>query len=171
LRAHEPTWSTDGKQIAYGERKDNVEKLQSMRLHMIDLARHTNEELPDSLGLWTARWSPDGRWIAALTIDSKAVVMLDVAKKTRSEIARFTFMENPVWSPDSLWLYGETRDDVNGRAIYRVRFDGSVKERAADLRGFPTPSEHWFGVAPNGGIIGTRSVKVSDIYALECNFP
>lgn len=165
-----PTWSADGRHIVYGEALDPSRRA-GMRLRVIDTKRRTIEAWPDSEGLWTARWSPDGRFIAALTTDSKAVVILDVARKTRKEIARFHYISNPMWSANSAWIYSEVDELPQGKAMYRVHFDGARVERIAELAGFTSPPDRWFGVTPNGTIIGARSVTVSDIYALECEFP
>lgn len=165
-----PTWSNDGRRILYGERLD-PSKPKTLCIRVIDTATRKVDVWPDTDGLWTARWSPDGRYIAALTTDSKSVVVLDLDKGTRREIARFAFIGNPAWSADSRWIYGEVSELPEGRAVYRLHPDGTNVERLVDLTKFHTYGERWFGVTPGGEVIGTRSVYVSDLYALECEFP
>jgi serine/threonine protein kinase/Tol biopolymer transport system component len=69
----DPTWSHDGKQIAFG-RQDVPE---SQVINVLDLATHQLSVLPGSQGTFSPRWSPDGRFLAALSSDSQKLVLFD----------------------------------------------------------------------------------------------
>src|SRR4029077_1786569 len=56
-----PSWSPDGKSLIYAN--VNCSGTQACGVRRVDLSRGTTEAVPDSQGLRTARWSPDGRHI------------------------------------------------------------------------------------------------------------
>jgi eukaryotic-like serine/threonine-protein kinase len=59
----DPVWSPDGGAIAFG---GNPGVLPLIPIRMLDLKTHEVSTLPGSDGLFSPRWSPDGRYMAAL---------------------------------------------------------------------------------------------------------
>jgi len=59
----DPNWSPDGAMIAYGgeSQRENAE------IRTIDIRTGRISILPGTQGLWSPRWSPDGRRFAALS--------------------------------------------------------------------------------------------------------
>jgi len=55
---------------------------------VLDLKSHQISTLPGSRGLFAARWSPDGRYIVALTADSLRVVLFDFQTQKWSQLAK-----------------------------------------------------------------------------------
>jgi len=69
-----PTWSRDAKQIVFSDVPGQFHQGTGNEvLHVYDLKTHDLSSLPGSKGLWTSRWSPDGRYIAALTVADQEV--------------------------------------------------------------------------------------------------
>ena len=67
-----PTWSPDGGQVAFGGMTQPPARTTGqLVIHILRLKTHQLSDVPGSEGLWRARWSPDGRYIAALTEDSQ----------------------------------------------------------------------------------------------------
>src|SRR5208282_554132 len=60
----DPAWSADGKQIAFG-RIGFVGSTEKVALQLMDLTTHQVSVIPGSDGLFSPRWSPDGRYVAA----------------------------------------------------------------------------------------------------------
>jgi hypothetical protein len=50
-------------------------------IHILNLKTHQVSDVPGSEGLWTARWSPDGRYIAALMEDSPLISRYNSAQE------------------------------------------------------------------------------------------
>lgn len=166
-----PTWSADGKFVVFGDLLNRKDK-SAMALHRLDVEKKTVTTLPGTSGLWTPRWSPDGRYIAALTADSKVLMLYDVRLETWVELAQFEYFDNPTWSQDGRYIYGnEVGNNAIREGLYRVRLKDHFVEKIADLAGFPWALQAWVGVTPSGIPIGLHGVVMQDVYALDCDFP
>jgi Tol biopolymer transport system component/DNA-binding winged helix-turn-helix (wHTH) protein len=101
----DPSWSTDGESLVYGRVNDALGKENSERtLHIVNLKTGQIDQIPGSEGLFSPRWSPDGRYIAALTLDQRQVRLYDVAAKTWRTLPVDSGAD-PAWSSDSRYLY------------------------------------------------------------------
>ena len=69
----DPDWSPDGDRIIFGSVPADTESA----LRVLDLNTHHVSELPGSRGLFSPRWSPDGRYIVAMPADSLSLVIFD----------------------------------------------------------------------------------------------
>jgi DNA-binding winged helix-turn-helix (wHTH) protein/Tol biopolymer transport system component len=134
--AADPSWSPDGKSLVFGRVNDYMGKENAERtLHILHLDSNQIEEVPGSDGLFSPRWSPDGHWIAALTLDQRQVRLFDVASRTWKTLP-VPSGADPVWSSDSRYLYIHASLDP-AQPIDRISIpDGRVTElaRLADSR-------------------------------------
>lgn len=83
--------------------------------------------MPGSGNLFSPRWSPDGRFIAALSLDQRQVRLYDVARQTWASLAVASGAD-PVWSSDSRFLYLHASLDP-AQPIDRISIpDGHVQQ-------------------------------------------
>jgi WD40 repeat protein len=69
-------------------------------LQIINLATGQVEGVPNSDGLFSPRWSPDGRYILALSLDQRQVRLFNVATKTWTTLP-VSSGADPIWAADS----------------------------------------------------------------------
>jgi eukaryotic-like serine/threonine-protein kinase len=165
----DPDWSPDGTSVVFScNTADPTAGLNRDRavLRLVDPQSGRISVLPGSQGLWSPRWSPDGRSLAAFSIAHPPHLML-YDLKTHEQRDLFGPVDGawPAWSRDSRNLYFAE----NSGKEHRVRIsDGSVESLAdfPDLVG-----NGWVGLTPDGSLIATRQTGSTEIYALDVKFP
>ena len=133
--AADPSWSADGLSLVYGREPDLMGKEAGPRnLQIVNLSTHQTETIPDSEGLFSPRWSPDGRWIVALSLDQKRLMLFNTTQRRWQQLVS-TSAADPVWSKDSKAVYVHAFL-ADGEPILRVSVpDGSMRT-VADLTNF-----------------------------------
>ena len=134
--AADPSWSADGQSLVFGRVNDAMGKENAARtLSVLTLASGAVDQVPGSDGLFSPRWSPDGRYVAALTLDQRQVRLFTVATRSWTTLA-VTSGADPIWSSDSRSLFLHASLDPS-QPIERVSIpDGHVEVivRLADAR-------------------------------------
>ena len=102
------TWSPDAKQVAFARPSYGID-LGELEIQTYDLATRQASTVPGSRGLFSPRWSPDGRHLAALSSDSKKLMLFDfeIRKWTDWLRAEDGTVGYPVWSKDGKSIYIE----------------------------------------------------------------
>jgi len=168
-------WSPDGSSLVFGSDGDvrNKEPIQT-----IDLGSKRVSGLPGSSGLFSPRWSPDGRYIAAMTKEHPfKLMLLDLSTQKWAE--RFGFeMGYPSWSHDGKYIYFQSwHDPVKhiGERIVRLRLSDRKVENMVDVEavgrlttGTIVP---WLGLAPDDSPLFARDISTSEIFALDVEWP
>jgi eukaryotic-like serine/threonine-protein kinase len=164
--AYDPTWSADGNSIAFGQQPPG-----KLAIRILNLKTHQVSIVPGSGGLWSPRWSPDGRYIAALSSDVKTLLLFDFKSNKWTELARAHF-EYPSWSRDSAYIYFNTGGD--DAAFFKVRIRDRKLERIVSLKNLPRNAGifgAWAGLAPDGSPLFLRDSNFDEIYALDWDAP
>ena len=148
---------------------------ESTAVHSLDLRTRQVTTLPESLGLWSPRWSPDGRYLVAETVDSQQLKLFDFTKQKWEPLAEAPgqLLGYTTWSHDSRYVYFNVYDETNNR-VFRVSVEERHKpELVVDLGSLHTLSNYgkWFTLAPDGSVLTLRDTSIRDIYALDVRFP
>ena len=167
--AADPSWSPDGKSIVFGGTNDVMGKDNATRsLQIVNLASGALQEVPGSTGLFSPRWSPDGRYIAALTLDQRQVRLYTVATQTWTTLA-VPSGADPVWSPDSHFLFIHASLDP-AQPIDRVSIpDGHVDEvvRLADSREHDAVDYVFGGLTQDNRPLISARIFTGNFYSLD----
>ena len=158
----DPSWSPDGAALVFGAQ--SVERTEGPVLEIMDLKTQRISKLPGSQGLWSARWSPDGRYIAAL--DPKFhLALYNTETRARTELTSIG-AGYPSWSADSQYIYFENNGSTEW---YRVRIKDGKVEQMASISGLKMSPAGlgWIGLTPDGSLISARDAGSSEIYALD----
>jgi len=165
-----PTWSPDGSRLAFGGLVNAADRTPGpLVIHIFDLKERHLSIVPGSEGLWTARWSPDGRYIAALTEDSRSLMLLDFRALKWTKVLTLGQILDLRWSRQGKSIYLTAAPPEGEPALFRVKIPGHQPERLTGM-GNTSPSG-WLGLAPDDSPLLVRQVSGEEIYALECQFP
>jgi Tol biopolymer transport system component len=163
-------WSPDGNSLVFGSDIRNKEPIQT-----IDLGSKRVSALPGSSGLFSPRWSPDGRFIAAMTKETAFKLMLfDFSTQKWTEVFG-SQMSYPSWSHDGKYIYFQNWHDRFGERIVRLRLSDRKVENIVDVKdvGRLTTGTivDWLGLAPDDSPLFARDISTSEIFALDVEWP
>jgi len=165
----DPDWGPGGAAIVFGRLPDYAAEATAPKdIRILDLASRKLSVLPDSTGMFSPRWSPDGRYIAAMTLDQHRLMVFDRTTSKWSTVAEGV-IHNPVWSRDGRNLYFQSlkEDEV---PIFRVSIADRRLERICDRSvASSADSITFWGLAPDDGPIGSSRFYSADVYGLRWN--
>jgi Tol biopolymer transport system component len=166
---HDPTWSPDGNAVML----DYKGSVPDSSIQVLNLQTHTVTELPASKGIYSPRWSPDGRYVAALTSVDHKLMLFDFKTQKWEELGG-SGASFPNWSKDAKYVFFALgaagapvfyRVEIATRKIEEVARLGNA-HLAEGVLGGP-----WRGVTPHGSPLIAREAGTQEIYALDVDFP
>ena len=143
----------------------------------MDLQTQNRTSVPGSEGLWSARWSPDGKYLVALKNDpeagcSNAMMLYSFASRTWQELATGPIVGWPNWSHDGKSVFATAGD-----SLIRIEVSSHKRENVASLLGFRSTAYGqdewdggWLGLSPDDRPITTRDTGVEAIYAFDLEY-
>jgi Tol biopolymer transport system component len=169
----DPAWSADGKQLAFG-RIGVMGSTEKLAIQLVDTSSHQLSVIPGSENLFSPRWSPDGRFLAALPVDSKKLLLFDFKTGKWSDwVTETGAIGFPNWSQDGKYVYYDTITDHP--TFRRIRVGETRSELVLGLdnlrRYSLTLVGAWSGVAPDGSGLFVRDLSTDEIYAFDLELP
>jgi Tol biopolymer transport system component/predicted Ser/Thr protein kinase len=167
------TWSPDGAQLAFG--RLSTMNTGTKDIQLVDVKTRQTSTLPGSTGLFSPRWSPDGRYLLALSVEGSHKLMLYDFKtqKWAEWLTEANGVDYPQWSADSRYVYYDNFVTGNPKC-HRVKVGDNHPEDLFSLNGlrryFGTWGS-WSGQAPDDSRLFVRDVSTQEIYALDVDFP
>ncbi len=169
----DPGWSPDGTHLVFGREPDLMGKESGPHaIQIINLRTLESETIPGSEGMFSPRWSPDGRWIAALSLNQKSLMLYDVAQHRWKDLAQ-TSAADPCWSTDSKSLYVHAFL-AEHQPILKIGVPGGEMHVVADLGNFHdrTTVNYFFGgLTPASEPLVQPRIGAGNLYALDLKVP
>jgi Tol biopolymer transport system component len=169
------TWSPGGSQLAFGRVSVALDSATN-GIQLLDMKTRQVSTIPGSVGLFSPRWSPDGRYLAAVTVEgSKKLMLYDFRTQSWSEWMTETdrSVGYPAWSADSSSIYYDSF--LSDHPEYRrIKLGQHHPEDLFSLAGQHILSGiwgPWSGVTPDNSVIFVRDLSTQDIYALHVDLP
>ena len=172
---YDANWSPDGDSLAFGGNPFTLRSSDAPAIHMINLKTRQITDISGSAKLYSPRWSPDGRYLLAMTIDFRQVVLYNVAQQKWEDLVTKFQPSYPAWSHDGKCVYFANPYGDPKEPVYRICLSGRNLEHIVDLSDAGRLAEgrfgRWTGLAPDDSILATRDISIEEIYALDTKFP
>ena len=162
----DPNWSPDGKKVVFAGNPSQS----NSEIKVFDVATGKVASLPGSQRMFSPRWSPNGRYIGALSADSSRLMLFDNQTGKWSELAQGS-VGWLNWSHDGQWMY--FLDQGAKGAVVRVRISDHKSEEVLALDNFNTTGRYSGSLAlmPDDSPLLLREAGTQDIYALDWEKP
>jgi Tol biopolymer transport system component/predicted Ser/Thr protein kinase len=167
----DPAFSPDGTRVVFSTGEPGTQKKSDIRI--IDLATRQITAIPGSDGLFSPRWSPDGRYLAALDLEesSKTMRIFDFQTGKWSDWTTDpVFVGYPAWTSDSRYVEYSTDTAVKRIKVGEIHPETLFPFKA--LRPYSTPDfGSWTDNAPDNSRMFLRDVSTQNLYTLDADFP
>lgn len=166
----DPAWAPDGKSIVFGRLPDRMDSGKDKAIYSLNLDTHQVTEIPGSEGFFSPRLSPDGRCIAAMPLDQRALMLFDRTTGRWTTLAAHG-VGDPTWSHDSRFVYFQDFLEA-GKPIYRIAVPAGKPEPVAtieNLRPIAATDYRLIGLAPGDLPIVTATTPAANLYSVDLN--
>jgi serine/threonine protein kinase/dipeptidyl aminopeptidase/acylaminoacyl peptidase len=163
----DPGWSPDGSKIIFASGPTNA----GSALYILDIATHRIAPVPGSQGLYSPRWSPDGRYLAAFPSDESELHLFNIQTQ-KWTVFPTGLVAWPNFSRDSQYI--DVLSGRGGSAVIRIHIPDGKIQQVADLKNFVYTG--YFGdgslaLDPDDSPLLLRDAGSSDVYALDWQEP
>lgn len=166
----DPDWSSDGQWIVFGRPPNRMDGVQPKAIYLLNLQTRQVSEIPGSNGLFSPRLSPDGRFIAAIRLDQKALLLFDRSKKQWTTLTTHG-VGDPTWSHDGRSLYFQDFLE-EGKPIYRIAVPAGQAKLVATIGSLsPVTATDYrlIGLAPGDLPVVSAHTSTVNLYSVNLN--
>ncbi len=158
----DPNWSPDGSKVIFSGQSNDP----SSAIRIVDVSTRQLSTLTASDGLYSPRWSPDGRHVSAFSSDSKTLLLFDFETNKWTELAKGS-LSWLNWSHDGKYVY--VLDYRQQNAVIRVRVSDGKIEYVADVKDFPATGRYGGALAltPDDQPVLLRDTGTQDVYSVD----
>jgi serine/threonine protein kinase len=167
-------WSPEGDRLMFGRITEESDR-ECVDIQVADLNTRRASVIPKSEGFFSPRWSPDGRYLAALSHNSRNIHLFDF------ETQKWSLWSNedqgtvafPAWSRDSQSLYFSTMH-IGNPTFRQIRLGQNRSTQITsleDIRSYAGTWGGWTGNTPDGSPLIVRDISTEEIYALDVDLP
>jgi Tol biopolymer transport system component len=169
----DPSWSKDGTTVMFGV-LPLPDDPGPARIMMVDVKTRAVTQLAGSDGICCPRWSPDNRWVIALSTDNQKLLLLDLTTQKWRQLAdKMGVIGYMTWSRDSKYVCFDTSFTADP-GYFRVEIPSGQLTRVVSLknvRRFFSSWGEWSGLTPDGSPLVVRDISTQEIYALDWKLP
>jgi len=166
----DPVWSPDGNSVAFGGGTVGQTATLTTAIHILDIRTHKISTLPGSEGLFSPRWSPDGRYMVAMPRNSQGLKLYDL--KTRKWVLLTNVTAGfPCWSENGRYIY--FLRIVSNPGVFRVGVPDGKIEKVASLKDFQMTGYYglWLGLTPDDSPLLLKDTGTQDVVSMDFHAP
>jgi eukaryotic-like serine/threonine-protein kinase len=159
-------WSPDGTKVLF-DWGGPSSKPGKRDLRILDVNSRLVQIVPGSAGFWSSRWSPDGRYLAALAYPHMPILRIfDITTEQWTAVPTSGDVEFPCFSHDSRFIYFLRYGRDQG--VFRIPVTGGKEEREVDMTNWHLTGYFGYSMTldPTDAPLVLRDVGSNDIYAL-----
>ena len=171
----DPIWSPDGSKMAFSRIPDTAN---ASDIRIIDLNTHEVSVVQGSTGLFSPRWSPDGRFLAGMNFGRRStkLFLYEFATGKWSDwVSDPGGISYPGWAPDGQFLYyANITGRANSPGFNRVKPRSNEIQHLFDVPNaspYSTNIGPWSDLSLDGTMMYTRDVSSQNGYELDVDFP
>jgi Tol biopolymer transport system component len=160
----DPSWSPDGNSMVFTENGKNPNE---DSIHLLNLKTGGIVAIAGSEGICCPRWSPDGRYIAAIR-NSGGLGLFDLTTQ-KWQLLNSENINYMTWSREGKTLYFDTFLQSEP-AFYRVQMNDLRTDRLFSLKSLRRANGAfgpWSGLTADDSPLTLRDAGAQDVYALE----
>lgn len=160
------SWSPDGNRLAFS----GLANAGRAAIQVLDIKARQITTLPDSSGLFSPRWSPEGRYLIALPSDSSGLRLFDFKTQKWSALVK-EIVGYPAWSHDGRFVYFAHLTSNGG--VERVAVPGGEIEHVASYSGIRQTGVYsfWFGITPDDSPLILKDAGSQEIVSMAWHEP
>jgi DNA-binding winged helix-turn-helix (wHTH) protein/Tol biopolymer transport system component len=171
-----PTWSPDGNSLIFS----GVPWLRgfasdSTAIYRLDMHTRKVTTVVNSQGLWSPRWSPDGKFLVAETLDSRKLLLFDFSKQSWAPLAEVQGedIDYTSWSHDSRFVFFNAHAPGGSPSLYRVDVLQHLTARVPipKVPDQPTLLGEWFALGPDDAPMFLHDLSVQEVFKFELRLP
>ncbi len=168
----DPSWSPDSGAIVFGH---NIQAGGNY-IGLFDVKSKQLTRIPGSEGFFAPRWSPDGKYIVALSHDNLVMMLYDTKVQAWKKLFESQdHLGYLAWSRDSASVYFDTNTTAQP-GYYKLRLSDAKLERVMDLkpyRFFPGQfgGAPWTSLGPGDDPMFVRDISSWEIYSFDVDLP